>query len=243
VGGITTGEETEGKDRSAVELPAIQTAALKALKATGKPVVLVLCSGSSLAIPWEAEAVDAIVETWYSGQGGGTALADMLFGDCNPAGRLPLTFYRATSDLRPLDDYAMANRTYRYFTGKVLWPFGFGLSYTSFEYEKPRVTCVGRNCTATVLVKNVGSRDGEEVVQVYVKSGKSGEPLKSLKGFKRAPIAAGRSLEFTLPLPEASFETFDEASNRLVVVPGTWQVCVGASSAEADSRCVVVTIS
>jgi beta-glucosidase len=231
-----------GGDRTVIELPEVQTRALKALKASGKPVVFVCCSGSAEAIPWEAENLDAIVQAWYPGQAGGTAVADVLFGEYNPAGRLPITFYRATSDLPAFTDYSMANRTYRYFTGSVLWPFGYGLSYTTFEYGKPQIECAGYDCNVELALKNTGRVDGDEVAQVYVKTGKAKEPLKSLKAFKRVSIAAGESVKLKMPLPKSSFETFDEGANKLVVVVGEYEVCVGASSLEADGRCVAVIL-
>jgi beta-glucosidase len=247
VGGIQTRgngqwQESEGHDRATIELPAIQTDALKAFKASGKPVVLVLCGGSALAFPWEAEHLDAILEAWYPGQNGGIAVADVLFGDYNPGGRLPLTFYKATSDLPPIADYAMEGRTYRYFSKPVLYPFGHGLSYTTFEYGTPKLECQFADCGISFSLKNTGHVLGEEVPQVYVKSGKPKEPIKALKGFKRVAIVPGDTIEVRIPLPESSFQTYDEAADRLVVVSGEYQVCVGSSSLEADGRCVTLTL-
>jgi beta-glucosidase len=157
-------------DRTRIELPAVQTEFLKALRATGKPLVFVNCSGSATAMPWEAEHVSAIVQAWYPGQEGGRAVAEVLFGEVNPAGRLPITFYRATADLPSFLDYSMANRTYRYFKGKVLWAFGHGLSYTQFKYDAAQLDKTQVNTNDTLHVKvdvaNTGARDGDEVVQV-----------------------------------------------------------------------------
>jgi beta-glucosidase len=242
VGGIGTQQEEEGRDRGDIELPEVQGAAIRALKASGKPVVLVLCCATSMGVPWEAENLDAILQAWYPGQEGGTAVADVLFGDYNPAGRLPVTFYRATSDLPDYLNYSMLGRTYRYFQGPVLWPFGHGLSYTTFTYGKPEITCAGQDCSASFKLANTGAKDGEDVPQVYVKTGKAGEPIKSLRGFKRLAVKAGASEQVQIPLPASSFEIYDEATDKLVVAAGTYQVCVGGCSASAENNCVSVTL-
>src|SRR6476620_7281374 len=200
VGGISPqleGEEMrvdypgfKGGDRTSILLPAVQTDLMKALQATGKPVVFVMMTGSAIATPWEAENIPAIVNAWYGGQSAGTAIADVLFGDYNPSGRLPVTFYKSDSDLPSFTDYSMNNRTYRYFKGEPLYGFGYGLSYTNYLYSNlklPASTAKGKAVPVSVTVKNAGKRDGEEVVQLYVSSQDKSvnAPLKSLKGFQR----------------------------------------------------------
>src|SRR5215467_16134641 len=182
VGGISPrleGEEMRvsqegfsGGDRTTIMLPAVQTDFLKALKATGKPIVFVMMTGSAVAIPWEAENIPAILNAWYGGQAAGTAVADILFGDYNPSGRLPVTFYKSDKDLPSFEDYSMTNRTYRYFKGEALYPFGFGLSYTSFRYSDLKLskTTAGANesVQVEVTVTNTGKTKGDEVVQFYI---------------------------------------------------------------------------
>jgi beta-glucosidase len=207
-----------GGDRTTIMLPAVQTELLKALKATGKPVVFVMLTGSAIAIPWEDENIPAIVNAWYGGQSAGTALADVLFGDYNPAGRLPVTFYKSDADLAGFSDYSMSNRTYRYFKGDALYPFGYGLSYTNFTYSAitaPATIAKGKNVTVTVTVKNSGKKDGEEVVQLYTDyNGLSGlHPLKALKGFKRIALKAGESKKISFTLTPEQLSLIDEAGN------------------------------
>lgn len=215
VGGISPqleGEEMKvnapgfnGGDRTSIRLPTVQTNMMKALRTTGKPVVFVMMTGSAVAIPWEDQNIPAIVNTWYGGQSAGTAIADVLFGDYNPAGRLPVTFYKSDADLPPFNDYSMENRTYRYFKGEALYPFGYGLSYTTFQYSGlkiPATAASGKNIPVSVTVKNTGNRNGEEVVQLYLSHPgiKSRAPLKALKGFTRIALKAGESkiVSFTL---------------------------------------------
>lgn len=195
----------DGGDRTSIMLPAVQTALLKALHATGKPVVFAMMTGSAIAIPWEEENIPAIVNTWYGGQSAGTAFADVLFGDYNPGGRLPVTFYKSDADLPSFSNYDMTNRTYRYFKGDVLYPFGYGLSYTTFTYtdiNSVKRSKRNKNILVSAIVTNTGKMDGEEVVQLYVHhnniSGKT--PLKALKGFQRIRLKAGESkkISFTL---------------------------------------------
>ncbi|MEO6231693.1 MAG: glycoside hydrolase family 3 C-terminal domain-containing protein [Ferruginibacter sp.] len=215
VGGISPqleGEEMKvdfpgfnGGDRTSISLPAIQTELLKQLQSTGKPVVFVMMTGSALATPWESANIPAIVNAWYGGQSAGTAIADVLFGDYNPAGRLPVTFYKSDNDLPGFSDYSMENRTYRYFKGEALYPFGFGLSYTNFKYSKftiPAAAKAGNKFLLTVMVTNTGKTAGEEVVQVYVANEDKSihSPIKALKGFQRIMLKAGESklVKFTL---------------------------------------------
>ncbi len=223
VGGISPqleGEEMRvnfpgfnGGDRTSIALPAVQTELLKALHTTGKPIVFVMMTGSALAIPWEADNIPAIVNAWYGGQSAGTALADVLFGDYNPAGRLPVTFYKSDSDLPDFENYSMENRTYRYFKGKPLYPFGYGLSYTNFTYSEikaPAEISTGKKITVTAKVTNTGKRDGEEVIQLYVSPGKSNEQLiRSLKGFKRIFLKAGESKWISFTLSQQEFSVND----------------------------------
>ena len=253
VGGLTAeveGEEMrvsypgfQGGDRTDIELPAVQAKMLEALRATGKPVVLVLTTGSALGVSSAKEAARAIVVAWYPGQRGGDALADVLFGDYNPAGRLPVTFYRTARDLPAFDDYAMEGRTYRYFRGAPLYPFGHGLSYTRFEYSGLRVSrpTLGPKDRLEVSldVKNVGSRDGDEVVQLYVRDVEplGPAPIRELRGVERVPLPAGasRRVSFTL-VPERDVARYDEAKKAFAVEPGEFEVEVGASSADLRAR-------
>jgi beta-glucosidase len=225
VGGISPqleGEEMpvnapgfNGGDRTTILLPAVQTEMMKALKATGKPVVFVMMTGSAIALPWESENIPAIINAWYGGQSAGTAIADVLFGDYNPGGRLPVTFYKSDTDLPGFSDYSMENRTYRYFTGEPLYGFGYGLSYTNYVYDQlkvPAVTTIGKKVTVSVRVTNKGKMDGEEVVQLYVsnqnKTIKS--PLKALKGFKRIPLKAGESKVVQFQLTPENLSTVND---------------------------------
>lgn len=208
VGGISPqleGEEMRvdypgfnGGDRTTILLPAVQTELMKALKATGKPVVFVMMTGSAIAIPWESENIPAIINAWYGGQSAGTAIADVLFGDYNPAGRLPVTFYKSDSDLPDFSSYSMENRTYRYFKSDPLYGFGYGLSYTSFYYDQlkvPTTSLAGKQIIVSARVTNTGIKDGEEVIQLYVSNENKAikAPLKALKGFKRILLKAGES--------------------------------------------------
>jgi beta-glucosidase len=239
-------EGFRGGDRTEINLPQAQEELLRAVHATGTPVVLVLMNGSALAVNWAAEHVPAVVEAWYPGQEGGAALADVLFGDYNPAGRLPVTFYKSVEQLPPFDDYRMRGRTYRYFEGDVLFPFGHGLSYTTFEYSNPKVTpgrvAGGARATVGVTVKNTGARAGEEVVQLYVTRppGGDGRPLKELRDFRRVSLAPGQSqrIEFVLTPDKLSFP--DEAG-RETVLPGSYDVMVGPSSARHSKARLEVT--
>ena len=246
VGGITAqleGEEMQvnldgfsGGDRTKIELPAVQEQLLKELHATGKPIVFVLMSGSAVALPWVDANVNAIVQAWYPGQAGGTAVADVLLGKTNPAGRLPLTFYRATSDLPPFESYAMANRTYRYFTGRPLYPFGHGLSYTRFAYKNLHVTQTSDNAslTATIAITNTGDRDGDEVVQLYAQEPTSTQPSasKSLCGFKRIALKKGETKTIAIAIPSTALRRWDSAKKDYAIPSGDWQILAGASSAD-----------
>jgi len=246
VGGISPALEGEemrvdlpgfrGGDRTNIDLPAVQVKMLEALKKTGKPVVFVLCAGSAIALTQEAEFADAILDAWYPGQKGGTAVADVLFGDYNPAGRLPLTFYASSDQLPDFEDYDMSKgRTYRYFKGKPLFPFGHGLSYTAFEYEKVSLSKnsikKNENLTLNITLKNTGERDGDEVVQVYVRNLQDpAGPLKSLRAFKRVPVKAGIAEQVKIVLPPTAFEFFDPRTNVMNIKSGKYEVLYGGSS-------------
>ncbi len=220
-------------------LPRPQQALLEAIHALGKPVVLVLLGGSALAVDWADAHVPAIVEAWYPGEEGGSAIADVLFGDVNPAGRLPVTFYRSLDQLPPFDDYAMAGRTYRYLSEPPLYPFGHGLSYTRFAYSDLTIDPpqIGPGQThISVAITNVGERAGEEVVQLYVSYPDSAvaRPIKELKGFARVALMPGetRTVRFTLAAGQLAW--WDGAG--WAVEPGTVHVLVGSSSEDIRLR-------
>lgn len=223
-------------DRTRIELPPIQTEFIKSLRALGKPFVFVNCSGSSIAMPWEAANLPAIVQAWYPGQEGGRAVAEVLFGAYNPAGRLPVTFYASTADLPAFTDYSMANRTYRFFTGKPLWAFGHGLSYTQFKYGAAQLdkSQFGTNDIIHVklTVTNTGARDGDEVVQVYFRHVNSAvaQPIKSLCGFQRVPIAHQQAAQVDIPVKSAGFRYWDVTKKQYVVEKGDYELLVGAAS-------------
>jgi len=220
-----------GGDRVEIGLPATQRRLMEAVVGTGKPVVLVLLNGSALAIPWAAEHVPAILEAWYPGQAGGSAMADVLFGDENPAGRLPVTFYRSADQLPTFSDYGMEGRTYRYFRGRPLFPFGHGLSYTTFSYgglALPETVEAGENVPVSVLVTNTGERAGEEVVQLYVTDldASAPVPVRSLQGVRRIALEPGETRAVTFTLTPRQLSLIDPTWQR-VVEPGVFEVSVG----------------
>jgi beta-glucosidase len=225
-----------GGDRTDIALPSIQVELLQALYATGKPVVCVNCSGSAVALVWAAEHLPAVLQAWYPGEQGGRAVAEALFGDTNPAGRLPVTFYRSTADLPPFSDYSMSNRTYRYFTGKPLFAFGHGLSYTKFKYSRAKLdrseVSGGESVTLSVNVKNTGKRDGDEVVQVYYRHRKSSQPQPQLAlcGFAHVGLAAGKTATVSVEIPIERFRYWDAATKKYVVEPGAYDILVGDAS-------------
>ena len=209
----------EGGDRTAIGLPAVQENLLKAVKATGKPLVVVLASGSAIAANWANENADAVLEAWYSGQEGGTAIAETLAGANNPSGRLPVTFYRDLKDLPPFTDYSMRNRTYRYFNGPVLYPFGYGLSYTTFAYSEPQLSAAtvraGSPAQASVSVRNTGKVAGDEVVQLYVTAPEdAGVEHPSLAGFTRVQLAPGESKRVSIDVDPRWISRVDEKGER-----------------------------
>jgi beta-glucosidase len=219
-------------DRTELDLPLVQQQLLEAVYGTGTPVVLVLINGSAISINWAHEHVPAILEAWYPGQAGGTAVAEVLFGQTNPGGRLPVTFYKSVADLPPFEDYAMANRTYRYFTGQPLYPFGFGLSYTTFAYRNlqiaPAAVKLGGPVSVQVEVENTGRRLGDEVVQLYLKDVEASLPVPrlQLQGFKRLRLAPAekQTVQFTLTAEQMSFA---DDNGRWVQEPGEFKVWVG----------------
>jgi beta-glucosidase len=219
-------------DRTVIELPSPQSDLIKSLYATGKPVIFVNCSGSAIAMPWEAKHLPAIVQAWYPGQEGGTAVAKLLFGDVNPAGRLPITFYNSTADLPSFDNYSMANRTYRYFSGKPLFAFGYGLSYTKFDYGHLDAKTDGDKVHVNFKLKNTGKRDGDEVVQVYFKHEHSAvpQPQLALCGFARVHLASGQSQMVSLDIPVQRLRYWSESEKQYVVEPGKYDMLVGAAS-------------
>jgi beta-glucosidase len=224
-----------GGDRTNLDLPQSQTKFLKELKTLGKKIILVLTNGSALSINWENENVDAIIESWYPGQEGGNAVADVIFGNYNPAGRLPLTFYRSVNDLPEFEDYSMKNRTYRYFEGDVLFPFGYGLSYTEFEYQNLDIV-IEKNGDLNIDldVKNTGKCDGDEVVQIYIKQPREipDQPVKSLAGFKRVHIKQGEVMKVNIKIPSKQLRHYDPEAGEYIVSPGEYQIMTGSSSAD-----------
>jgi beta-glucosidase len=252
VGGISPrleGEEMKvdydgfsGGDRTQIELPAVQNELLEALQGAGKPVVFVNCSGSAIAMPWAATNLPAILQAWYPGEQGGRAVADVLFGDANPAGRLPVTFYCATADLPAFDNYSMSNRTYRYFNGRPEFAFGHGLSYTKFDYNNPKLN--GTNFTANDTIKltfsllNAGTWDGDEVAQVYFRHVNPARPQPKLAlcGFVRIHLQASQGARFTMDIPAERFRSWDAAQKEYTVEPGDYELLVGAASDDIRLR-------
>jgi len=223
-------------DRKRIELPSPQEDLLKALYGTGKPVIFVNCTGSAIAMPWEASHLPAIVQAWYPGEQGGRAVGEVLFGEVNPAGRLPLTFYQSTTDLPDFDDYSMSNRTYRYFNGQPLYAFGHGLSYTTFKFSGPKLDSktIAPDGTVRVsfTVKNTGARDGDEVAQVYFRHVDSAvpQPKLALCSFVRVHLASGSKAGITLNIPAERFRYWDTTTKQYVVEPGKYQLLIGGAS-------------
>lgn len=228
-----------GGDRTKLDLPKVQLDLIKSIHALGKPVVLVLLNGSALAINWEKENIPAILESWYPGQAAGQAIADVLFGDYNPGGKLPVTFYKSENDLPAFDDYNLTKQTYRYFKGEPLYPFGYGLSYTTFAFQNLKMEDTqkaGDSVSVSVEVKNTGKVAGDEVVQLYVsnKSALVPVPINSLKGFKRIHLEPGemKSVEFVLP-PHA-FSVISD-NNAREVLPGNFEIFVGGGQPSREA--------
>ena len=254
VGGILEGEEMpvqiegfKGGDRTSIELPKVQRDFLKALKEAGKKVIFVNCSGSAIALTPETENCEAIVQAWYAGQEGGTAIADVLFGDCNPSGKLPVTFYKNDSQLPDYEDYSMKGRTYRYFSDP-LYAFGYGLSYTTFAVGEAQLTACPKSdggplYKVSVPVSNTGKRNGTETVQLYIRNLADAKgPLKSLRAFQRVDVKAGQTAMAELTLTPASFEFWDEQTNTMRTLSGTYEILYGNSSQDQDLKSIQVTL-
>ena len=243
IGGISARMEGEGGDKQDIELPKVQQMLVRAMHATGRPVIFVNCSGSAIAFGSVEGQYDALLQAWYPGQGGAKALAEVLFGDYNPGGKLPVTFYRSNDDLPDFLDYSMKNRTYRYFTGIPQYAFGYGLSYTTFEVGKGKLTSksgkvskTGKPQTVVVVpVTNTGDREGTETVQVYVKRlDDAGAPIKALKGFQKLTLKPGETKKAVIPLDSEAFEYYDDMIDELAVKPGRYQILYGTSSLDRD---------
>jgi beta-glucosidase len=238
-----------GGDRTRLDLPEVQQQLIKEIHALGKPVILVLLNGSALAVNWEDDHVDAIIEAWYPGQAAGQAIADVLFGDYNPGGKLPVTFYKSINDLPAFDDYKISSQTYRYFKGKPLYPFGFGLSYTTFSYENLKVNSEfrsGDSVHVRVIVKNTGQLDGDEVAQLYVSNQDKSRTrvIHSLKGFKRIHLNAGESRTVDFSLTPDDFAVFNDEKGKQVL-PGKYEISVGGGQpqfSKGASLKAVITI-
>ena len=232
-------EGFKGGDRTSIELPKVQRNFLKALKEAGKQVIFVNCSGSAIALTPETETCDAIVQAWYAGQEGGNAIADVLFGDCNPSGKLSVTFYKDDSQLPDFEDYSMKGRTYRYFNDP-LFAFGYGLSYTNFEIGEAKMQ--GKE-SITIPVTNVGNCAGTETVQVYIRNLSDAEgPLKSLRAFQRVDVKKGETVNVTLKLDEKSFEFWDPETNTMRTKPGKYEILYGNSSMDKDLKKKTITL-
>ena len=232
-----------GGDRTSIELPQAQRDVLRWLHEAGKKVVFVNCSGGAVALTPELETCDAILQWWYDGEQGGLALADVLTGRYNPSGKLPVTFYRSTDDLPDFLDYTMKNRTYRYFTGEPLFPFGYGLSYTTFSFSKPSVKVNGDNVTLTLTMKNTGNVDGIETAQVYYRRTADREgPQKTLCAYQQVSLKAGESRTVSISLSKKQLESWDAQSNTMRFQRGEYMFMVGPSSADSDVQKVGVTL-
>jgi beta-glucosidase len=232
-------EGFSGGDRTAIDLPAVQEELLKALAATGKPLVVVLQNGSALAVNWAQQNANAILEAWYPGEEGGTAIADTLAGDTNPAGRLPITFYSSLNQIPPFTDYSMKGRTYRYFSDKPLYAFGFGLSYTRFAYSgiklsSPSVTA-GEPVTVEADVKNTGSTAGDEVVELYLTQPPAFEtPIRVLAGFTRVHLDPGHSTHVGITIDPRLIAQIDAKGNR-IILPGEYHLFLGGSQPDGTA--------
>jgi beta-glucosidase len=255
VGGLSTNLEGEempvsypgfiGGDRTDIELPSVQRNCLRALKEARKKIIFVNCSGSAIGLTPETESCDAILQAWYGGESGGQAVADVLFGDHNPSGKLPITFYKNINQLSDFGDYSMKGRTYR-FMSDPLFPFGFGLSYTTFSIGNAKInkTNIKNNesVTLTIPVSNTSNRDGTEIVQVYVRKVKDIDgPIKTLKGFQRINVAAGKTGQAVIDLPYNSFEFYDRTGGKMVVAAGEYELLYGTSSDNRDLKTINLT--
>ena len=239
IGGISARMEGEGGDKADIELPKVQQRLVRAMHSTGRPVIFVNCSGSAIAFGSVEGQYDALLQAWYAGQGGAKALANVLLGDYNPGGKLPVTFYRSNDDLPDFLDYSMDNRTYRYFRGEPQYAFGYGLSYTTFSIGKGKLSKSSMKSNGsvqlTVPVTNTGDRKGTETVQVYIKALDYPEaPIKSLKGFQKLEISAGATAKAVITLDGEAFEYYDPSIDELSTRPGRYQILYGTSSRDKD---------
>ena len=231
-------EGFRGGDRTDIQLPKVQRNLLKALKKAGKKVVFVNCSGSAIGLAPETESCDAIVQLFYAGQQGGKALAQMLYGDYNPAGRLPMTFYKDTLQLPDFQDYSMKGRTYRYMKEEPTFSFGYGLSYTTFSYGEAQL----QKDKIIIPVTNTGKRKGEEVVQLYVSRPKDvNGPIKALRGFKRTAINPGETVNVEIPITEETFTWWDTFTNTMIPQSGEYKLMYGSSSRDQDLKTITTT--
>jgi beta-glucosidase len=227
-----------GGDRNDINLPENQVKFIKSLKKGGKPLVLVVMAGSAISLRDVEPYADAILYAWYPGEQGGNAIADVIFGDVNPSGRLPVTFYNSVNDLPPFEDYSMRGRTYRYFEGDTQYPFGFGLSYTQFDYGSPKMSKkeygITDNIDFEITITNVGKLNGDEIVQVYARclNGKDNRLIKTLIGFKRVNLKAGENQTIHFSIPVKQLESFDSITKQLEVHKGIYALVVGGSSSD-----------
>jgi len=249
VGGISPrleGEEMKvseagfkGGDRTDINLPQSQREILQRLHDAGKRVVFVNCSGGAIGLEREARLVDAIIQAWYPGEQGGTALADVLFGNYNPSGRLPITFYKNIEQLPDFLDYTMKGRTYRYFEGQPQYAFGHGLSYTTFAYSKMKY----KKGKLFVNITNTGKRKGTEVAQVYMRYLPDTDgPLKTLRGYKRVTLEPGETQTVEIDMPRERFEGWDKQTNTMRTLPGRYELMVGGSSDDNDLMKTIIKI-
>jgi beta-glucosidase len=239
----------KGGDRTTLDLPAEQEELIRAIAATGKPVILVLLNGSAVSVNWKDQHLQAIIEAWYPGQEGGTAIADVLFGDYNPAGRLPVTVYTSVKDLPNFGDYAMAGRTYRYYKGPVLYPFGYGLSYTSFYYDSLQIEKAvgpGDSLLLSVRLTNTGPVDGDEVAQIYISAldAHVPVPIRSLRGFRRIHLQPGKTMTLHFAVAPDAFTVIDDKMQR-VALYGRYSISVGGGQPDmtraATSNTITIT--
>jgi beta-glucosidase len=232
-----------GGDRTSIDLPEPQQKLLERLHATGKPVVLVLLNGSALAVNWADAHVPAIIEAWYPGGSGGRAIAELIAGDFSPSGRLPLTFYKSVDQLPPFGDYDMAGRTYRYFTGDPLYPFGHGLSYTQFRYacETNIAAAAGKPARVSMTITNAGVRDGHEVAQLYVSRPEAGAPARTLAGFQRVFLKQGETRRLTFDLSPDAFSVV-QPDGRRVVRAGPAAIWIGGGQQGHASGCPMTAV-
>jgi beta-glucosidase len=235
-------EGFKGGDRTSLDLPKPEQQLLEAVSATGKPVVLVLANGSALSVNWAKQNVNAILESWYAGEEGGAAIAETLSGKNNPAGRLPVTFYTGVEQLPPFEDYSMSGRTYRYFKGKPLYPFGYGLSYTTFSYSsltlpKNQINA-GDPLVVDVTVTNIGKREGDEVAQLYLSfPNVPGAPLRALRAFTRIHLKAGEARKLRFELKERDLSMVSEAGDP-IIAEGQYSVSVGGGQPDTGAPTV-----